>query len=267
MIKIAVLEAALAKVKGMMPEKKDQLTNPLAQADIGALAGLGAGTVPVGIANRILQPLKAPRFAAEMGGPEAMAKYDQALATGLANLSSKKQLIAKVLLALQKHPHRTMGGFAAVGGATGLAHGLMAKKSSSKSFYLCGFIQKCAEAGMNEEQIKQAFLGRLGKSIGSMGRMFGQARSGLPTNILQAQHPDLMHRAAKGVGSLFGKAERSPVGVAAKEIGKGVGESVGSSMSPLIRWIKQHPMYAGGVGLGTAGAGAGLQSAIGDMSE
>jgi len=273
MIKLAQLEAALSKIKGMMPGQKDQPNVPL-RTGIGAGIGAGLGTTAVSLGNSINPEvmslinhvhnhptMKAIREAPKgvLQGQEAGIQAVKGLSRGV---STAKRILEAVLLA-KRNPARTIGGLAAAGGAIGLGSGLMAKKSSSNAFYLCGFIQKCADAGMNEEQIKQAFLGRLGKSIGSLGRMFGQARSGLPTNVLQAQHPGLMHRAAKGVGSLFGKAERSSFGAGTKEIGKGVGEN----MSPLIQWIRQHPMYASGVGLGTAGAGAGLQSAIGDMSE
>jgi len=150
------------------------------------------------------------------------------------------------------------------------------KKSSANSFYLQGFIQKCAEAGMDAGQIKQALVDKLINAGRQVGKYFGglkhQFRAGRDYNKLWGKdtwgkqgpfRPKDLPDVAYGAGHKYDQMLQSPVGQAVGSAAHGVREN----MSPLIQWIKQHPIYAGGVGVGTAGAGAGLQAGIGEMGE
>lgn len=234
MIKKALLDEAIAKVRGMLPGQKDQPNIPL-RTGIGAGIGAVAGALPVAMGRKI---------------PE-----------GASGVESAKKMI-KLLLAAKGKPAAVIGGAAALGGAAGLGSGLLSKHSS---VYRQGFEAKCAEAGMSELQTKQAFLGKLWRGIKGLGSKFqqGRALTKLTPEELAAHKLDWANHEPTGLGGMAHRLGGGYERMKAGPIG-GYTRNIGEDLGPALTWAKQHPIYAGGAGAGLMGAGGGIQSMLGD---
>lgn len=113
--------------------------------------------------------------------------------------------------------------------------------------YAVAFYGQCKQAGMSDEQIKEALnLGGMLKGLGQRASVLGmKGMSHVPTPVL------------RGATSAYRSAQ--PFLRGAGELGKGFAEDI----RPLTSWAKAHPVMAGGTGLGLIGAGEQFHKLLG----
>ena len=296
MIKTARMEKMIEAIKGKLPGQDNEPNAGLRSA-VGATAGAAAGALPVAMGHSKHLPAMGSMLGDMSRSPvmdllrQVKSQPGELQLEALPKSVDRAKKLIGGLLAAKRNPGKLIGGLAAAGGAAGLGSALLSKNSE----YLEGFVKQCEMAGMNEEQIKKALNLSSGaraaraalsgavskvKGIGesSLGKAYTAGRQGTgefekllsrPVGGLAAgaaeATPSILNRAAHGLGAGVTRFGQTAVGQGlgnAAGAGRRAAGAIHRDLKPLLDWAKQHPMYAGGTGLGAVSAGGGLQSLI-----